>query len=92
MARLGLGFRGDGQKILVALARDVVDLNFDLLLLGPLIDEIGRGFVRTGYPVISETHRELAGRMSGSNIGRCNQRRGRQGGSGYELSASELSA
>ena len=41
VAGLRLRFGGDGQQDLVALARDVVDRNLDLLLGGPFIDEIG---------------------------------------------------
>ena len=38
-----LAFRRDGDEVLVALRGDVVDLNFDLFLLGPGIDDVGGG-------------------------------------------------
>ena len=52
-----LRFGSDGQKEFVALARDVIDLNLDLFLLSPFVDEIGRSLVGTGYPVVPETYR-----------------------------------
>ena len=45
---LRLPFGGDGQQVLVTLARDVVDGDLDLRLLGPLIDQIGRGSLAPG--------------------------------------------
>ena len=76
MAGLRLGLGGDRYLVLPAVACDVVDRNFDLLLGGPLVDQIGTGLVGSGYPVIPEAHRELAGRVSASNVRRRDQRRG----------------
>ena len=55
---------------------DVVDRNLDLLLGGPFVDEIGRGLVGAGHPVVPEADRELAGGVSAADIGRGDQRRG----------------
>ena len=92
VAGLGLRFGGDGQQVLVALARDVVDRDLDLLLLGPLIDQIGRGLVGAGNPVIPETDRKLAGGVGAAHIGRGDQGGGRQRSSSNKLSARKLLA
>ena len=76
MARFGLSFRGCGQDELVALARDVIDRNLDLFLRSPLIDEIGRGLVGAGHPVIPKAQRQLAGGVSTAHIGRGDERCG----------------
>src|SRR5882724_10474694 len=52
MAGLRLSLGGDGHHVLVGLAIDVVDRNFDVLPVGPLIDEPGAGPVGSGHPVI----------------------------------------
>jgi hypothetical protein len=57
VTRFRLRFCGNRQQVLVALARDVVDRDLDLFLLGPLIDQIGRGLVGAGHPMIPETNR-----------------------------------
>ena len=67
---LCLRFGGDGQQVLVTLARDVVDRDLDLLLLGPFIDQIGGGLVGAGHPVVPETDREFAGGVGAAHIGR----------------------
>ena len=76
MPGLGLGFGGNRQQVLVALARDVVDRYLDLFFGGPLIDQVRRGLVGARNPVIPEAHRQFAGGMRAPNIGRSNQRRG----------------
>src|SRR5260221_12571167 len=90
MAGFCLSFGRDGQQVLVTLARDVVDRNLDLLLGGPLIDQIGGGLVGSGHPVIPKTDGKLAGGMSAANIGCGYQGSGRQRGSSNKLSTSEL--
>ena len=55
VAGFGLRFGGGGQEELVALARDIIELNLDLFLLSPFIHEIGQGLVSAGDPVIPET-------------------------------------
>jgi len=87
VAGFGLRFGRDGQEEFVALARDVVDLNLDLLLGSSFIDEIGGGFVRSGHPVIPETYRQLSGSVSAAHIRRSDERCGRHGGRGYKLSS-----
>ena len=71
-----LAFGGNGQLNLVALAGDVIDRNLDLLLFGPLIDQIGTGLVGAGDPVVPEADGEFAGGVSAANIGRRDQRGG----------------
>jgi hypothetical protein len=73
VTRLRLRFRGHGQQELVTLAGDVVDLDFDLLPFGPLIDQIGGGLVGAGNPMVPEAYRQFAGRVRGSHIRRRNQ-------------------
>ena len=73
MTGFGLGFGLRRQQQLVALARDVVDLNLDLLLGGPFVDQISRSLVRPGDPVVPETDRKFAGGMGAANIRRGNE-------------------
>ena len=87
VAGLRLRLGGDRHQVLVALAGDVVDRNLDLLLGGPLIDELLRGLVGVGYPVIPEPDRELAGGSGGSDEWRADQRGGRCGSCCNKLSS-----
>src|SRR5229473_2917379 len=91
VAGLGLRFGGDGHEEFVALARDVVDPNLDLCLFSPFIDEISQGLVSAGDPVIPETYRQFAGRVSAAHVRRGDERCGCRGGSSYELSSRQFS-
>ncbi len=76
--RLLLG--GGGEDVLVALGGDVVDGDLDLLLGRPIVTELGQGVVGAGYPVVPETHAELAGGEGSPHVGRGDQRtRGESG-------------
>jgi len=88
---LGLRFAGDGQEEFVALAGDVVDLNLDLFLFSPFIDERSQGVVGARDPVIPETQRQFAGSISPAHIRRSDERCGRHGGRGNKLSSRQFS-
>ena len=90
MAGFRLGLGGDGQQVLVALARDVVDGNLDLFLFRPFIDEIGAGLVGTGHPVVPESHGKLAGGVRAADVWRGNHCRGCQRGRSDELPARQF--
>ena len=77
VSRLCLRFRGSRQQQLVAVRRDVVDLDFDFFLFGPLLDEGFRGLVRVRNPVIPESDRELACGVGAADE-RSRHERGRQ--------------
>ena len=63
VAGLGLRLRRDRQQQLVALRRDVVDLDLDLLLRRPFLDQRLGGVVGARHPMVPEADRELAGRV-----------------------------
>jgi hypothetical protein len=75
MACPGLRLRGKRQQRLVA--RVAVDLDLDLLLLRPLLDQRVGSLVRARHEMIPESERELAGRVR-----RAHERRGHDGGRG----------
>ena len=64
VARLRLRFGGDRDQVLLALRRDVVDLELDLLLGRPLLAHLREHVVGAGHPVIPETDFELARRRA----------------------------
>jgi hypothetical protein len=76
---LGLRFGGGREQQLVALRRDVVDRDFDLLLVGPFLDQRLAGLVGAGNPVVPQTEREFAGGIGAANKG-CRDHCGRQSG------------
>src|SRR6185436_4401626 len=87
---LGLILGGTGEKQLVALRRDVVDLDFDLFLVRPLLDECGRRLVCFGNPVVPQTEGKFACSVGTAHEWRGNER-GRHGGRGCsESTTSEL--
>ena len=75
VAGLRLRLGGDGQQVLVALRGDVVDLDVDLVLVGPFLAQSLGGVVAAGHPVVPEADRQLAGRMRGAHERRGNHRR-----------------
>ena len=74
MTGAGLGFCSRGELILLALRRDVIDVNFDVVLLTPFVAQLGQGIVRARHPMVPAAERELAGGVAGPDIG------GRQNG------------
>ncbi|MEY9291245.1 hypothetical protein ABH979_004319 [Bradyrhizobium ottawaense] len=89
---LGLGFGRGGQLDLLVVAGDVVDGDFDLLLRGPFIDEIGGGLVGARHPMVPEADREFAGGVSAPDIGRCDQRRGGHCSGSHKLTSRQCLA
>ena len=69
MAGLGLGLRRYRDLVLPAVAGDVIDLDLDLLLLGPFIDEICAGLVGIGNPVVPHAYRQRPGGVGATHIG-----------------------
>jgi hypothetical protein len=53
-----------GEQVLVALRGDVVDLDLDLLLGRPLLDQVGRGLVGVRNPVVPEADRQACRRRA----------------------------
>jgi len=79
-----LALRGDGQQQLITLAGDEVDLDLDLFLVGPLVDELAERIVGARHPMVPETDIEFAG-----GKGAAHKRRGqRDGGCGTENASS----
>ena len=89
-ARLRL--RHDRPHVLVALAGDVVDLDVDLLLLAPVLAELGQRVVRPRDPVVPEAERERAGGMRGADVRKADRRGGGGGGRGDEAAAGKRTA
>ena len=58
-ACLRLGARS--EQVLIALRRDVIDVDFDLVLLAPLLAKLGESVIRTRYPMVPNAERQLAG-------------------------------
>ena len=91
MAGLGLALGRGRQQKLVALRGDVVDLDIDLLIGGPLLDDRLRRLIGAGHPMIPETDRQLAGGVRAADIGCC-QECGRGCGRGEKATPRELAA
>ena len=83
-SRLGLGLLR--QQQLVALGRDVVDLDLDLLLGRPLFDQRRARGIGGGHPMIPKSDRELACGMGAADVGHGNH--GGGGGAGGKKAAS----
>ena len=84
VARFRLRLHGSRHQQLLALRGDVVDLDVDLLLRRPLLDERpGRG-VGARHPMVPQADGELAGSVGGPDEWSRDCGRGRGGGSGYE--------
>jgi hypothetical protein len=90
MARLGLRLGRAGQQQLVALRGDEIDLDLDLLLGGPFVDQrLGR-IVGVGYPMVPESQRELAGCVGAPHERRSDEGRRCRGGTSHESTTRNL--
>jgi hypothetical protein len=87
VTRLRLCFGLAGQEKLVALARDVINLNLNFFSLSPFSNKIRRTLVRSGDPVIPETYGQLAGRIGAAPIRRSDECCRCRSCSSYELSS-----
>src|SRR5262249_47568546 len=76
VAGAGLTFGGGGELVLLALRGDVVDLELDLVLLGPLVAQLGQRVVGAGHPMVPEAHAEAASRERAAHIRRREHRGG----------------
>src|SRR5262249_57759963 len=64
VARLGLRFGSQRQQQLVALTGDVVDLDVDLLAIGPFLDDGGLHIIGAGHPMVPHPDAQAPGSMS----------------------------
>ena len=64
----GLGLGGHGDVDLVADARKEVELNGDLVLFGPVIDQFLHGGIAGGNPVVPQREAQLACGAGGANV------------------------
>ena len=87
---LACAFGGGRQQQLVALRGDEVDLDLDLFLLAPLLDQLFGRAVGVRHPVIPEADRQLARRIGAAHE-RCGDRGGRQRGrTGHETTTTDF--
>ncbi len=84
VARLGLRLGGSGQQQLVALRGDEVDVDLDLLLGRPLVDQSLGRIVGLGHPMVPQRQRELASRVGAAHERRDNEGRRCRCGAGDE--------
>ena len=82
VTRLRLRFGRGGQQQLVALRGDEVDLDVDLFLVGPFLDQRLGGAVGVGHPMVPEAHGQLARGVSAANEGSGDECRRRRRSSG----------
>jgi hypothetical protein len=86
----GLRFGSNGEEVLGALRGHVIDRDFNLFFLRPFIDEVGRGGVGAGHPMVPKHERQLARGVSGMHERRRQRRRGRRSRPGHELPSGEF--
>ena len=70
VAGAGLGFRGRSQLVLLTLRGDVVDMDFDLVLVAPFLGDLVEGLVGARNPVVPASHRDRAGGVGAADIWR----------------------
>jgi hypothetical protein len=76
-----LRFGGGGQLVFLALGRDVIDVDIDLVLFSPFLADFIKCLVSARHPVIPAPQSQGACGMDAAYIRCGDDRRGAEGGS-----------